>query len=250
MYSFNDSSPVLERAWAEKAGLGFIAKSSLFISRRFGTWVFLGGFAGAEGKRGGEFYTPSSVVRVLTEMLEPYNGRVYDPCCGSGGMFVQSEKFVIEHGGRIGDIRVYGQEMNNTTWRLAKMNMAVRGMHYQNPPYAEMKLVRCIKGRVWDVAIDLRAGSPTFLKWHAEELTPQNARMLIIPEGFAHGFQVLEADSELLYLVTEYFSAKAEGGIAHNDPLLKINWPLPVSVLSDRDEQHPPISSKYSGVKL
>jgi type I restriction enzyme M protein len=89
---------------------------------------FLGGFAGAEGKRGGEFYTPRSIVHVLTEMLEPYKGRVYDPCCGSGGMFVQSEKFVVEHGGRIGDIRVYGQEMNNTTWRLAKMNMAVRGI--------------------------------------------------------------------------------------------------------------------------
>jgi type I restriction enzyme M protein len=89
---------------------------------------FLGGFAGAEGKRGGEFYTPRSIVRVLTEMLKPYKGRVYDPCCGSGGMFVQSEKFVTEHGGRIGDIRVYGQEMNNTTWRLAKMNMALRGI--------------------------------------------------------------------------------------------------------------------------
>ena len=89
---------------------------------------FLGGFAGAEGKRGGEFYTPRSIVRVLTEMLEPCKGRVYDPCCGSGGMFVQSEKFVTEHGGRIGDIRVYGQEMNNTTWRLAKMNMALRGI--------------------------------------------------------------------------------------------------------------------------
>jgi type I restriction enzyme M protein len=89
---------------------------------------FLGGFAGAEGKRGGEFYTPRSIVRVLTEMLEPYKGRVYDPCCGSGGMFVQSERFVTEHGGRIGDIRVYGQEMNNTTWRLAKMNMALRGI--------------------------------------------------------------------------------------------------------------------------
>ena len=89
---------------------------------------FLGGFAGAEGKRGGEYFTPRSIVRVLIEMLEPYKGRVYDPCCGSGGMFVQSEKFVVEHGGRIGDIRVYGQEMNNTTWRLAKMNMAVRGI--------------------------------------------------------------------------------------------------------------------------
>lgn len=89
---------------------------------------FLGGFAGSEGKRGGEFYTPSSVVRVLVEMLEPYKGRVYDPCCGSGGMFVQSEKFVESHGGRIGDIAIYGQESNYTTWRLAKMNLAVRGI--------------------------------------------------------------------------------------------------------------------------
>ena len=89
---------------------------------------FLGGFAGAEGKRGGEFYTPRSVVRLLVEMLEPYKGRVYDPCCGSGGMFVQSEKFVEEHGGRIGDIAIYGQESNYTTWRLAMMNLAVRGI--------------------------------------------------------------------------------------------------------------------------
>ena len=89
---------------------------------------FLGGFAGSEGKRGGEFYTPRSVVRVLVEMLEPYKGRVYDPCCGSGGMFVQSDKFVHEHGGRIGDIAIYGQESNYTTWRLAKMNLAVRGI--------------------------------------------------------------------------------------------------------------------------
>ncbi|TWT18977.1 type I restriction-modification system subunit M [Luteimonas wenzhouensis] len=89
---------------------------------------FLGQFAGAEGKRGGEFYTPRSVVRVLVEMLEPYTGRVYDPCCGSGGMFVQSEKFVEEHGGRLGDIAIYGQESNYTTWRLCKMNLAVRGI--------------------------------------------------------------------------------------------------------------------------
>lgn len=89
---------------------------------------FLGQFAGAEGKRGGEFYTPRSVVRTLVEMIEPYQGRVYDPCCGSGGMFVQSEKFVDEHGGRIGDIAIYGQESNYTTWRLCKMNLAVRGI--------------------------------------------------------------------------------------------------------------------------
>ena len=89
---------------------------------------FLGQFAGSEGKRGGEFYTPRSVVRATVEMIEPYKGRVYDPCCGSGGMFVQSEKFALEHEGRIGDIAIYGQESNYTTWRLCKMNLAVRGI--------------------------------------------------------------------------------------------------------------------------
>ncbi len=89
---------------------------------------FLGRFASAEGKGGGEFYTPQSVVKVLVEMIEPYKGRVYDPCCGSGGMFVQSEKFVEVHGGRKGDISIYGQESNPTTWRLCKMNLAIRGI--------------------------------------------------------------------------------------------------------------------------
>jgi len=89
---------------------------------------FLSQFASAEGKKGGQFYTPRCIVRVLVEMLAPYRGRVYDPCCGSGGMFVQSEKFVEAHGGRIGDISIYGQESNHTTWRLAKMNLAIRGI--------------------------------------------------------------------------------------------------------------------------
>jgi type I restriction enzyme M protein len=89
---------------------------------------FMGMFADAEGKRGGQFYTPRSIVRLLVEMLQPYHGRIYDPCCGSGGMFVQSEEFVKEHAGRIGDMAIYGQESNQTTWKLAKMNMAIRGI--------------------------------------------------------------------------------------------------------------------------
>src|SRR5438128_8630244 len=89
---------------------------------------FLGQFASAEGKKGGEFYTPRCVVRLLVEMIEPYKGRVYDPCCGSSGMFVQSEEFIEKHGGRIGDLSIYGQESNPTTWRLAKMNLAIRGI--------------------------------------------------------------------------------------------------------------------------
>lgn len=96
---------------------------------------FLGKFASAEGKKGGEFYTPRCVVRLLVEMIEPYKGRVYDPCCGSSGMFVQSEEFIRQHGGRVGDISVYGQESNPTTWRLAKMNLAIRGIEANLGPY-------------------------------------------------------------------------------------------------------------------
>ena len=127
---------------------------------------------------------------------------------------------------------------------------AVRGLHYQLPPHAEIKLVRCLKGRVWDVAVDLRHDSPTFLYWHAEELTPANSRMMVIPEGFAHGFQVLEAESELLYLHTAFYEPDAEGGLRHDDPNLAINWPLAVSDLSARDGSHPLIDLNFSGIRL
>ena len=108
-------------------GLGSPADRSRDILGRVYEY-FLSQFASAEGKKGGQFYTPTHVVRVLVAMLAPYKGRVYDPCCGSGGMFVSSEKFVEEHGGRVGDIAVYGQESNYTTWKLARMNLAIRGI--------------------------------------------------------------------------------------------------------------------------
>jgi len=110
-----------------KIGLGDDESRSKDILGRVYEY-FLGRFAAAEGKGGGEFYTPRCVVNLLVRMIEPYKGRVYDPCCGSGGMFVQSERFVEEHGGRLGDIAIYGQESNATTWRLAKMNLAIRGI--------------------------------------------------------------------------------------------------------------------------
>jgi dTDP-4-dehydrorhamnose 3,5-epimerase len=121
-------------------------------------------------------------------------------------------------------------------------------MHFQKSPYAEMKLVRCLRGRVWDVAVDLRAGSPTFLKWHAEELTPDNARMLVIPEGCAHGFQVLEDNSEILYLHSAPYIPEAEGGVLYDDPRLGIRWPLPVADVSVRDLEHEPIALNFSGI--
>lgn len=125
---------------------------------------------------------------------------------------------------------------------------AVRGLHFQHFPHAEMKLVRCIRGQVWDVVVDLRRGSATFLHWHAERLSAENRRMLVIPEGCAHGFQVLEEDSEMLYLHTEFYVPSAEGGIRHDDAALSIRWPLPVTDLSVRDQQHPAISADFIGL--
>lgn len=125
---------------------------------------------------------------------------------------------------------------------------AVRGMHFQRAPHAEMKLVRCLRGKVWDVAVDLRADSPTFLHWHAEELSFDNSRTLVIPEGFAHGFQVLEPESELLYLHTAHYEPAAEGAARYDDPTLGIKWPLPVSEVSKRDQLHPLLSHEFRGL--
>lgn len=125
---------------------------------------------------------------------------------------------------------------------------AVRGMHFQHPPHSETKFVRCLRGRVWDVAVDLRAGSRTFLRWHAQELVQGDAQMLVIPEGFAHGFQALEPDSELLYLHTAPYEQSSEGGVRHDDPQLAIDWPLPPQDLSPRDLSHPLIAADFAGL--
>ncbi len=127
---------------------------------------------------------------------------------------------------------------------------AVRGLHFQKAPHAEMKLVRCLTGKVWDVAVDLRPHSSTYKRWFAQELSPQNAYMMIIPEGFAHGFQALEAGSKLLYLHTAFYKPEAEGGIRHDDPELGIAWPLPVTDISARDSSHAYIDSSFRGIIL
>mgnify|MGYP006266925269 CR=1 FL=1 len=145
----------------------------------------------------------------------------------------------------LGDRRI-AQINHSRTTRVG----AMRGMHFQYPPHAEMKMVRCLAGRVWDVAVDLRSGSPTFLQWHAEELTPEGGRMMVIPEGFAHGFQALEPDSELLYLHTEFYEPSAEGGVRHDDPRLAIAWPLVAQDLSERDRNHPLLGDDYAGVAI
>lgn len=127
---------------------------------------------------------------------------------------------------------------------------AIRGLHFQQAPHADMKLVRCLKGKVWDIAVDLRPLSPNYKRWYAQELSPLNAYMMVIPEGFAHGFQVLESDSELLYLHTAFYKPDAEGAARYDDPALGITWPLPVTDISTRDASHPYIDTNFRGIVL
>jgi dTDP-4-dehydrorhamnose 3,5-epimerase len=124
----------------------------------------------------------------------------------------------------------------------------VRGMHFQRPPHAETKFVSCLRGEVFDVAVDLRHNSPTFLRWHAELLSADNHKTLVIPEGFAHGFQTLTDNCEMLYFHTAAYQPGAEGGLNAQDPRLAITWPLPVVELSQRDAAHPLLSDDFTGV--
>lgn len=124
----------------------------------------------------------------------------------------------------------------------------VRGMHYQLPPFSEIKMVRCIAGAVLDVVIDLRKGSLTFLQWTGVELSAENKKMIYIPEGFAHGFQCLTDNCELLYHHSAFYTPGAEGGIRYNDPLVGINWPLELTEISDRDKVHPFLEKNFKGI--
>ena len=124
---------------------------------------------------------------------------------------------------------------------------SVRGMHFQVPPYSEVKLVTCISGEILDIVIDIREGSDTFLNYHAEVLTAKNGRALLIPEGFAHGFQTLSNNVDLIYCHSKHYQSDAEAGINPNDPLINIDWPLPISQISDRDKSRARLSSAFKG---
>lgn len=122
---------------------------------------------------------------------------------------------------------------------------SLRGMHFQCSPHEEMKFVRCIRGRVYDVIVDMRRDSSTFMQWHGEMLSEENMKMLVVPEGFAHGFQSLENNSELLYLTTAFYNSDSEAGVRHNDPILAIKWPLPIRDISEKDASHPLLLDLY-----
>ncbi len=138
-------------------------------------------------------------------------------------------------------------QINHT---LTKIKGTVRGMHFQNPPHAETKLVSCLQGEIFDVAVDLRRGSPTFLRWHGVLLSASNRRSLLIPEGFAHGFQTLTEDCELIYLHTASYHPESEGAVNAADPKLGIAWPLAISELSERDRNHRLIEQDFQGIAL
>lgn len=149
------------------------------------------------------------------------------------------------------------EELASAGWAkpIAQINLTmtarkgtVRGMHFQHPPHAEMKLVNCLRGAVWDVAVDLRRDSPTFLKWHAQELSAENRRSLLIPEGFAHGFQALTEDCELLYFHSMPYASGSESALNALDPALDIPWPLEITEMSDRDRGHSFLTPQFTGL--
>lgn len=136
----------------------------------------------------------------------------------------------------------------NHTYTLKKGT--IRGLHFQHPPHAECKVVNCLRGEVYDVAVDIRKGSSTFMQWHGEILSAANQKSLLIPEGFAHGFQTLSDDCELIYLHTAAFHDLSEAAINIADPEIGIIWPLPITDISDRDRLHPFITEKFKGVEV
>jgi dTDP-4-dehydrorhamnose 3,5-epimerase len=166
-------------------------------------------------------------------------------CLGDSRGFL-SRLFCIEELDAAGWCKPIAQINHTYTARRG----TVRGMHHQHQPHAEMKMVTCIRGEVWDVAVDLRTGSPTFLHWHAEVLSADNHRALLIPEGFAHGFQALTDDVELLYCHSAVHRPDAEAALNAQDPRLAITWPLEIAELSLRDAKHPLIDSTFEGVRL
>jgi len=142
----------------------------------------------------------------------------------------------------------FNSNISQVNYSFSKLKGTVRGMHFQINPHAETKIVTCLNGSVFDVAVDLRYGATTFLKWHAEVLSSENKNSLFIPEGFAHGFQTLSDDCQLLYLHSELYTPSSERSLNAMDPKIGINWPIQVSEISEKDINQPFINSSYIGI--
>ncbi|KPC52693.1 dTDP-4-dehydrorhamnose 3,5-epimerase family protein [Amantichitinum ursilacus] len=143
-----------------------------------------------------------------------------------------------------------GQHIVQINHSFSARQGTVRGLHFQHAPQAELKIVRCLSGQVWDVFLDLRHGSPTFMQWHAEWLDGQHDRALLIPPGCAHGFQTQSDAVQMLYLHTAFYTPELEGAVRYNDPRAAIAWPLPITELSARDQANPLLSPDFDGITL
>ena len=141
-----------------------------------------------------------------------------------------------------------GRKIVQANHSMTRQVGAVRGMHYQHPASAEIKLIRCIRGGIFDVVVDLRSGSDTFLDWFGVDLQEGDSQLLLVPEGCAHGFQVLEGNAEVLYLHTAYYEPGHEGGVRYDDPAIGIKWPHQPCDLSVRDRQHALLDARFSGL--
>lgn len=145
---------------------------------------------------------------------------------------------------------VKGKSIRQINRTFTKKKGTVRGLHFQYPKYAETKIISCLRGEIWDIAVDLRRDSPTFLQHYSVLLTQENRKSFIIPEGFAHGFQTLASGCEILYFHTADFNAETEGGINALDPRLAISWPKPILSRSERDIQHAMLKDGFQGIDL
>ncbi|MBA3036280.1 MAG: dTDP-4-dehydrorhamnose 3,5-epimerase [Desulfobacterium sp.] len=135
-------------------------------------------------------------------------------------------------------------------YSVTRQKGAIRGLHYQLPPACEIKIIRCIQGAVFDVIVDIRKSVPTYLQWFGMELSKDNMKLVYIPEGFAHGFQALTDNAELIYHHSAFYSPEYERGLRFDDHALAINWPLPVSVISPRDQSYPLIGDNFKGIEI
>jgi dTDP-4-dehydrorhamnose 3,5-epimerase len=160
------------------------------------------------------------------------------------GLFART--FCREEFQKIGHTKEFVQFNHSINHRKGTM----RGLHFQLPPFSEIKLIRCISGKVYDVIVDLRKESPTFLKWYGVELSQQNMKMIYVPEGFAHGFLTLTDQAELLYHHTSYYTPQAESGLRYDDPILNIQWPGEIEVISAKDKSYSLITQNFAGLMI
>lgn len=167
-----------------------------------------------------------------------------EPRVDERGLFVRT--FCQKEFAKIG----FSKQIVQINHSVTRQRGTIRGMHYQVPPACEIKIIRCVQGTAFDVMVDIRAGSPTFMQWHGVELSKENMRMVYIPEGFAHGFQTLTDNAELIYHHSAFYRPEYEHGLRFDDPALAINWPLPVGFISPKDQDYPITDNDFKGIQI